>query len=53
MFPQGGRSWGVQGEVDGTGRFNSSRICWTPTGKLAMGLVGILREKTEHDNMTD
>lgn len=39
------------GEVDGTSRFNSSRACWTPTGKLALSLVGTLREKTENDKM--
>lgn len=39
-------------EVDGDS-FNSSRLCWTPTGKLALGVVGTLREKTENDKMSD
>lgn len=29
-----------------TSAFNSSRVCRTPTGKLALGLVGTLKEKT-------
>lgn len=47
------RSWDVQGEMDGTGSFKSSRVCWTPTGKLALGLVGTLREKTENNKRSD
>ena len=35
----------VQREADVTGEFNSSRICRTPTGKLALGLAGTLKEK--------
>lgn len=30
----------VQREVDVTGEFNSTRICRTHTGKLALGLEG-------------
>lgn len=43
----------MQGEADGIGGFSSSKVCWVPTGKLALGLMGTLMEKTENDRMSE
>lgn len=31
----------------------SAKVCWTPTGKLALGLLGTRREKTGSDKMSE
>ena len=40
----------IQREAEnGPGEFNSSQIRQTPTGKLALGLAGTLKEKKKHE----
>lgn len=43
----------LKGEGGDIGGFTSLNICWTPTGKLVLGLVGTLREKTENDKISE